>query len=145
MTRALLLVVATLVTVLAMGPVPSPAGGAGGKRIVIDLSARTLTAYEGGAVVLDAHTLRLGTLPHPVEAGERRVRHKIRRLPCEVGSDAAIVVWILDLGDGTTIHGRHCKIRMGCHHEHDAVILRNDDAARLWEWASVGVPVLVRE
>ena len=65
-------------------------------------------------------------------------------LRCEFGSDACVVTWLLGASGGLPIHGRHCKKRMGCHHEHNAVVLHNDDAAVLWRWALVGTPVTVQ-
>jgi lipoprotein-anchoring transpeptidase ErfK/SrfK len=115
------------------------------KWIEVNLATGRLYAREGQDMVLDAGVLALGTASYPVRAGEYRVESRQRLIRGVMGSDAFIVAWVLDLGDGGRIQGSYCKKRMGCPMIHNAIRLRNDDAALLWKWTPVGTPVIVHD
>jgi lipoprotein-anchoring transpeptidase ErfK/SrfK len=112
--------------------------------IEVDLQSGRLHAHEGDTTALDA-AVTLGTPRHPVEAGEYYVKAKERRVNGHVGPDAFTVPWLLRLDNGSTIHGRYWKKRMGHVMMHDAITLRNDDAEWLYNWAAVGTPVIVHD
>jgi lipoprotein-anchoring transpeptidase ErfK/SrfK len=131
-----------LLAVLLIASIPTR--GQPAKRIVIHLSDKTVTAYEGGEVTLEARGI-MGTGSHPVAVGDYHVTGRERRVRGHIGPDSTTTPWVLHLDNGASIHGTMWKKRMGAVMMHGNVALGNKAAEQLWAWAEVGTPVVVRE
>ena len=135
----LLALLALLVVAMAA---QTPAAAAPARQIDVDLAARELVAYEGGAVVLRA-PVTTGTLAHPVTPGRYGVAVKLQRATYQVGNSTVVQPWVLDLDGGVRIMGRYYTYRWGHAPEHNTLTLPNGAAVALWNWAAVGTPVTI--
>ncbi|HEY3342088.1 MAG TPA: L,D-transpeptidase [Anaerolineae bacterium] len=121
----------------------TPVQAAGAKSIVVSLSKQKLYAYQGKTLVYTASITARGT-----RAGNFRVQNKLAlvgatvpgwRLPYWMG-----IYYVGSVQNG--IHGPEYlangstkAISLGC-----VVFLSRTDAARVFQWASVGTPVNIR-
>jgi lipoprotein-anchoring transpeptidase ErfK/SrfK len=121
----------------------APADGL--RRIEVDLSDQTLTAYQGDVVVM--HTIvSTGRPATPTVLGRYNIRTKIpaqrMRGP---GYDLPNVPSVMYFFAGYAIHGAYWHDNFGQTMSHGCVNMRLDEAAALYEWASVGTEVYVQE
>ncbi|MCB0113538.1 MAG: L,D-transpeptidase [Caldilineaceae bacterium] len=127
----------------AMDASAAPADGV--RRIEVDLSDQTLTAYQGDVVVL--HTLvSTGRPATPTVLGQYNIRTKVpaqrMRGP---GYDLPNVPSVMYFFAGYAIHGAYWHNNFGQTMSHGCVNMRLDEAAALYAWADVGTEVYVRE
>jgi lipoprotein-anchoring transpeptidase ErfK/SrfK len=119
----------------------APADGA--RRIEINVTEQTLTAYQGDAVVM--HTsVSTGRPATPTVLGRYSIRTKIpsqrMRGP---GYDLPNVPSVMYFFAGYAIHGAYWHNNFGRTMSHGCVNMRLDEAAALYEWASIGTEVYV--
>jgi lipoprotein-anchoring transpeptidase ErfK/SrfK len=120
-----------------------PADGA--RRIVVDVTNQTLTAYQGDVVVM--HTsVSTGRPATPTVLGNYTIRTKIpaqrMRGP---GYDLPNVPSVMYFYAGYAIHGAYWHNNFGQTMSHGCVNMRLDEAAALYEWASLGTEVYVHQ
>lgn len=121
----------------------APADGL--RRIEVDLSEQTLTAYQGDVAVM--HTIvSTGRPATPTVLGRYNIRTKIpaqrMRGP---GYDLPNVPSVMYFFAGYAIHGAYWHDNFGQTMSHGCVNMRLDEASALYEWASVGTEVYVKE
>jgi hypothetical protein len=119
----------------------APADGA--RRIEINVTEQTLTAYQGDAVVM--HTsVSTGRAATPTVLGRYTIRTKIpsqrMRGP---GYDLPNVPSVMYFYAGYAIHGAYWHNNFGQVMSHGCVNMRLDEASALYEWASIGTEVYV--
>ena len=122
---------------------PPPATSLGSKRVQLDLSLQTLTAYEGETVVLTA-LVSTGVRRYPTPPGEYRILRKVR-IQAMSGPSYYVpnVEWVSYFLDGYAIHGTYWHNNFGHPMSHGCVNMRNEDARWIYEWAPLGTPVSV--
>jgi hypothetical protein len=117
----------------------------GPRRVEVDISDQTLTAWQGETVVLKTQvsTGKPGwrTLPGTF--------HVYVKLPATrmVGPDydTPDVPWTMYYYQGFALHGAYWHNNFGRPVSHGCVNLRVDEAKLLFDWASVGMEVVVQE
>lgn len=128
---------------LGMDLSAAPADGV--RRIEIDLSEQTLTAWQGDVVVM--HTkVSTGRPETPTVLGRYQIRTK---LPSQrmrgPGYDLPNVPSVMYFYAGYAIHGAYWHNNFGQVMSHGCVNMRLDEAEALYEWASIGTEVFVHE
>ena len=119
---------------------------ADGKRwIEVDLSAQTLTAWQGDVAVL--HTLvSTGRPATPTVRGRYSIRTKIpAQRMTGPGYDLPNVPSVMYFYAGYAIHGAYWHNNFGQTMSHGCVNMKLDEAAALYEWASIGTEVYVHD
>lgn len=121
----------------------APADGL--RRIEVDLSDQTLTAYQGDVVVM--HTsVSTGRPATPTVLGSYNIRTK---LPSQrmrgPGYDLPNVPSVMYFFAGYAIHGAYWHNNFGQTMSHGCVNMRLDEAAALYDWADIGTEVYVQE
>ncbi|NBT36603.1 MAG: hypothetical protein EBT21_00375 [Actinobacteria bacterium] len=119
-----------------------------GKRIVVDISEQRLYAYENG-LLDDSFLVSTARAPHVTPLGEHVV---IAKLPLVHyaggrGADAYDLGWIpynLRFYEHIYIHYAPWNHNFGHTLSHGCVNVSFEDIKWIYEWASVGVPVIVR-
>ncbi|MBX2998903.1 MAG: L,D-transpeptidase [Caldilineaceae bacterium] len=119
----------------------APADGV--RRIEINVTEQTLTAYQGDVVVM--HTsVSTGRPATPTVLGRYTIRTKIpsqrMRGP---GYDLPNVPSVMYFYAAYAIHGAYWHNNFGQTMSHGCVNMRLDEAAALYEWASIGTEVYV--
>jgi hypothetical protein len=121
----------------------SNAPAAGARRIEINVTEQTLTAYQGDAVVMRT-SVSTGRPATPTVLGRYTIRTKIpsqrMRGP---GYDLPNVPSVMYFFAGYAIHGAYWHNNFGQTMSHGCVNMRLDEAAALYEWASIGTEVYV--
>lgn len=122
------------------------------KRIVVDLSAETLYAYEGDTLFMQ-EAISTGLDDTPTPHGTFRVFKKTpsRYMQGPIPGvslqyyDLPGVPWNLYFtSDGAVIHGAYWHDHFGKPWSHGCVNLPPDTARKLYEWADIGTPVKVQ-
>lgn len=121
------------------------------RRIEVDLSTQQLRAYEGALMVYQA-PVATGRNGFNTPVGEYAVYRKTE-LHTMRGSmkgetwKVPNVPWIMYINGGVAIHGTywHNKFGTGYRPSHGCINVSIDDAQWLYEWASVGTPVIVHK
>lgn len=114
-----------------------------GKRIVVDLSTQTATAYESGSVVFSGN-ISTGTAKRPTPTGsfrvlEKDIDHISTSWPKPNGG--AKMHYMLRLTNyGIAMHLGYVPSYPA---SHGCIRLQNGFAQRMYRWAHVGVPVRV--
>ncbi len=121
---------------------PPVSGSTAGRWIDVNLSQQRLTAYQGNTAVFSA--LISGGLPRtPTVVGRFAVQTKLvstrMRGP---GYDLPGVPYTMYFYKGYAIHGTYWHNNFGHPMSHGCVNMRTDDAAWLFNWASIGTPVV---
>lgn len=125
----------------------------GDKRIVVDLSDAKLYAYDGDALFM-AEPISAGLEDTPTPRGEFSIfrktpsRYMQGPLPgvSEQYYDLPGVPWNLYFTTGgAVIHGAYWHDNFGERWSHGCVNLTPQNAAQLYRWAELGVPVSVRD
>jgi lipoprotein-anchoring transpeptidase ErfK/SrfK len=127
-------------------PIPSAPGyasGNGERWIDVDLTNQAVYAYEGDAVV-NSFIVSTGTWLTPTVTGQYTVYVKYRSAPMTgPGYYLPNVPYIMYFYKSYGLHGTYWHNNFGHQMSHGCVNLRTDDAAWLYNWASVGTVVNV--
>jgi lipoprotein-anchoring transpeptidase ErfK/SrfK len=127
-------------------PVPAAPGyasGNGERWIDVDLTNQSVYAYEGDAVV-NSFIVSTGTWLTPTVTGQYKVYVKYRSAPMSgPGYYLPDVPYIMYFYKSYGLHGTYWHHNFGTPMSHGCVNLQTDDAAWLYNWASVGTVVNV--
>ena len=123
---------------------PAPTGG---KWIDIDISAQTITAYQGNTP-LKTVLVSTGVSWHPTPIGHYQIYMKIpsQTMSGGVGVEAYYlpnVPWVMYFAGANAIHGTYWHHNFGHPMSHGCVNLTIDDAKWFYNWAEIGTPVIV--
>jgi lipoprotein-anchoring transpeptidase ErfK/SrfK len=134
----------TATATLVVGAEPPLATALGVKRIELDLSEQSLTAYEGGTEVLSG-LVSTGIARYPTPPGEYKIIRKVRsQVMSGPGYYLPNVEWVSYFLGGYAIHGTYWHSNFGQPMSHGCVNMTNDDAKWIYQWAPLGTPVTVR-
>ena len=125
-------------------PLPEIALSGNGERwIDVDLTNQYVYAYEGD-VVVNSFIVSTGTWRTPTVTGQYKIYVKYRAAKMSgPGYYLPNVPYIMYFYKGYGLHGTYWHNNFGTPMSHGCVNLRTDDAAWLYEWASVGTLVNV--
>jgi lipoprotein-anchoring transpeptidase ErfK/SrfK len=125
-------------------PLPEIALSGNGERwIDVDLTNQYVYAYEGD-VVVNSFIVSTGTWRTPTVTGQYKIYVKYRSAKMSgPGYYLPNVPYIMYFYKGYGLHGTYWHNNFGTPMSHGCVNLRTDDAAWLYEWASVGTLVNV--
>jgi lipoprotein-anchoring transpeptidase ErfK/SrfK len=120
-------------------PEPAPTGA---RWIDINLSEQRLTAYQGNDAVFST-LVSTGTARHPTPVGKFAIRTKIDAQTMS-GADYYLpnVQYVMYFAGANAIHGTYWHNNFGHPMSHGCVNLPTADAAWLYNWASIGTPVV---
>lgn len=111
--------------------------------IDVDLSSQSVAAYEGKNVV-NQFTVSTGTSSHPTVTGRFHIYVKYRYDDMAgPGYFLPDVPYVMYFYEGYSLHGTYWHSNFGTPMSHGCVNLRTEDAAWLYNWASVGTLVNV--
>ncbi len=117
--------------------------GNGARWIDVDLSSQMVYAYEGDTVV-NSFLVSTGTWIHPTVTGKFAVYIKLRSGNMSgPGYFLPNVPYIMYFYKSYGLHGTYWHSNFGTPMSHGCVNLRTDDAAWLYNWASIGTVVNV--
>jgi LysM repeat protein len=117
-------------------------GPASGRWIDVDISSQRLTAYQGNSPVFSA-LISSGLPRTPTVIGRFRVQTKLRSTRMRgPGYDLPGVPYTMYFYKGYAIHGTYWHNNFGHPMSHGCVNMRTSDAGWLFNWASVGTPVV---
>lgn len=121
---------------------PSPSAPAAGRWIDVNLRTQRLTAYQGDTPVFSA--LISGGLPRtPTVVGRFAIYAKLTSTRMTgPGYDLPGVPYTMYFYRGYAIHGTYWHNNFGHPMSHGCVNMRTQDAAWLFNWASIGTPVV---
>ena len=122
------------------------------KYIEIDLSSQTLTYFENGHKI-DKFYISSGIARYPTPKGEFKIIYKIEktRMKHEYGPnhpdnyDLKDVPHCLGFYQDQMIHGAYWHHNFGHKMSHGCVNEPLDKAAQLYNWASIGIPVIIHD
>lgn len=115
------------------------------KWIQVDLSKQRLIAWEGTTPVY-AVTVSTGKSATPTRIGTFAIQTKYPSVRMAgPGYDVSNVPHTMFYQGGYAIHGAYWHNRFGTPVSHGCVNVAPNHAQRLYEWASVGTPVIVHE
>lgn len=125
-------------------PLPEVAlSGNGTRWIDVDLTNQMVFAYEGD-VVVNSFVVSTGTWRTPTVTGQYKIYVKYRSAKMSgPGYYLPNVPYIMYFYKGYGLHGTYWHNNFGTPMSHGCVNLRTDDAAWLYDWASVGTLVNV--
>jgi lipoprotein-anchoring transpeptidase ErfK/SrfK len=133
-------------TSISVPPAPSAPGYASGNGehwIDVDLTNQAVYAYEGD-VVVNSFIVSTGTWLTPTVTGEYKIYIKIRSGSMHgPGYFLPDVPYIMYFYKSYGLHGTYWHNNFGTPMSHGCVNLRTDEAAWLFNWASVGTVVNV--
>lgn len=123
-------------------PVPSQSAPTASRWIDVNLRTQRLTAYEGNTPVFSA--LISGGLPAtPTVVGRFAIYSKLTSTRMTgPGYDLPGVPYTMYFYKGYAIHGTYWHNNFGRPMSHGCVNMRTQDAAWLFNWASIGTPVV---
>lgn len=115
-----------------------------GRWIEIDLSSQQLTAWNGKKRVR-SFTISTGKQRTPTPTGNFAVqsKHSSTRMRGR-GYDVPNVPYVMYYSGGYALHGAYWHNRFGTPVSHGCVNLRTGSARWLYNWASVGTPIVIR-
>jgi LysM repeat protein len=117
-------------------------GPVSGRWIDVDLSSQRLTAYQGNTAVFSA-LISSGLPKTPTVTGRFKVYTKLRSTRMRgPGYDLPGVPYTMYFYKGYAIHGTYWHNNFGHPMSHGCVNMRTSDAGWLFNWASVGTPVV---
>jgi LysM repeat protein len=116
----------------------------GERKIVIDLSDQTLTAYQGDVVVLHS-IVSTGKDATPTRVGEYAIYLKYKSQHMS-GDDYDLpgVPWVMYYDDEYAIHGAYWHANFGIPTSHGCTNMTIPEAKALYTWAPEGTPVIVQ-
>ncbi len=121
--------------------VDAPPGGDGERWIDVNLTAQTLSAYEGHDLV-NTFLISSGTWEHPTVTGQYNIYVKYRYTDMAgPGYYLPDVPYTMYFYKGYGLHGTYWHNNFGTPMSHGCVNLATPDAGWLFEWASVGTLV----
>ena len=113
--------------------------------IDVDLSSQSVSAYVGENEV-NTFIVSTGTWQHPTVTGQFNIYVKYRYTDMEgPGYYLPDVPYTMYFYDGYGLHGTYWHSNFGTPMSHGCINLRTEDAAWLYNWASVGTMVNVHE
>jgi lipoprotein-anchoring transpeptidase ErfK/SrfK len=117
----------------------------GERRIVIDLSEQTLSAYQGDVRVLFS-IVSTGKAATPTRPGEFAIYQKLKAQDMS-GDDYNLpgVPWVMYYDGENAIHGAYWHANFGIPTSHGCTNMTIGDARALYTWAPEGTPVTVQE
>lgn len=120
---------------------PAPTVGTPERRIVVDLSEQQLIAFEGFTPVR-AFPTATGDWEHPTLVGHFTVQWKREKIDL-IGPDWYYhdVPSVMMFATPFYIHAAPWRAEFGARTSHGCVTLAVDDAAWLFDWATVGTPI----
>jgi len=122
---------------------PEYASGNGERWIDVDLTNQSVYAYEGD-VVVNSFIVSTGTWLTPTVTGQYKIYVKIRSGNMHgPGYFLPDVPYIMYFYKSYGLHGTYWHHNFGTPMSHGCVNLQTDDAAWLFNWASVGTVVNV--
>jgi lipoprotein-anchoring transpeptidase ErfK/SrfK len=121
----------------------APADGA--RRVLVDLSDQTLTAYQGDVEIFHT-TVSTGRWPTPTVEGTFAIDRKYQSQDM-YGEDYYLpdVPWVMYFYQAYAIHGAYWHANFGTPTSHGCVNMRPEEAQFLFEWADAGTEVEVVE
>jgi lipoprotein-anchoring transpeptidase ErfK/SrfK len=134
----------TSVIPTSSAPLPAVASSGNGTRwIDVDLTNQRVYAYEGD-VVVNAFIVSTGTWLTPTVTGQYNIYVKYRSTKMSgPGYYLPDVPYVMYFYKGYGLHGTYWHNNFGTPMSHGCVNLRTDEAAWLFDWASVGTLVNV--
>jgi LysM repeat protein len=124
------------------GPTKPPVSGGKGRWIDVNLSKQRLTAYQGNTPVFSA-AVSTGLPRPPTVVGRFKIYTKLTSTRMRgPGYDLPNVPYTMYFYKGYGLHGTYWHHNFGHPMSHGCVNLRASDAAWLFNWASVGTPVV---
>lgn len=126
------------------GELPAVARSGNGTRwIDVDLTNQAVYAYEGD-VMVNSFIVSTGTWLTPTVVGQYNIYVKYRSTKMSgPGYYLPNVPYVMYFHKGYGLHGTYWHNNFGTPMSHGCVNLRTDDAAWLYDWASVGTLVNV--
>ena len=122
------------------GPAPAPVAG---RWIDINLSSQRLTAYQGQTAVFSS-LISSGVAGRRTPTGRFAVRTKISsQRMVGPGYNLPGVPWVMYFAGANAIHGTYWHNNFGRPMSHGCVNMRTADAQWLYNWSSIGTPVVV--
>ncbi len=124
------------------------------KRIVVDISEQKLYAYESGQVFKEVlvstgrmmASTPIGTFSIFKKTPSRYMQGPLPELLDQQVYDLPGVPWNLYFtGDGSVIHGTYWHDNFGTKYSHGCVNTPAEDAKELYDWAELGMKVVVRD
>jgi lipoprotein-anchoring transpeptidase ErfK/SrfK len=126
----------------APGVKPSPAPVAG-RWIDVNLSQQRLTAYQGNTAVFST-LISSGVAGRRTPTGRHAVRTKIpAQRMSGPGYNLPGVPYVMYFAGANAIHGTYWHNNFGRPMSHGCVNMRIPEAKWLYNWASIGTPVVV--
>jgi lipoprotein-anchoring transpeptidase ErfK/SrfK len=145
-TMAMEIIVDTPTSVVPTSSAPLPAiasSGNGTRWIDVDLTNQRVYAYEGD-VVVNSFVVSTGTWLTPTVTGQYNIYVKYRSTKMSgPGYYLPNVPYVMYFYKGYGLHGTYWHNNFGTPMSHGCVNLRTDEAAWLFDWASVGTLVNV--
>jgi len=127
----------------APAPQPAPAAPTAGRWIDVNLSAQRLTAYQGQTAVFST-LISSGVAGHRTPTGRFAIRTKIpSQRMVGPGYNLPNVPWVMYFAGANALHGTYWHNNFGRPMSHGCINLRIPDAQWLYNWASIGTPVVV--
>jgi lipoprotein-anchoring transpeptidase ErfK/SrfK len=127
----------------SLSPLDPSARAEGERWIDVNLTAQTLTAYEGGTP-LNTYVVSTGTWQYPTVTGQYHVYVKYVAADMSgPGYYLSSVPYIMYFYRGYGIHGTYWHNNFGTPMSHGCVNMRTEEAAWVFDWASVGTLVNV--
>ncbi len=125
------------------GQLPSVAQSGDTRWIDVDLTHQAVYAYEGGSMV-NSFIVSTGTWQYPTVTGQYNVYVKYRYADMHgPGYFLPDVPYVMYFYKSYGLHGTYWHHNFGTPMSHGCVNLRTDDAAWLFNWASIGTLVNV--
>lgn len=116
-----------------------------GRWIEVDLSAQRVTAWNGNKRVR-SFMVSTGKRRTPTLRGTFRVQSKHRKTRMRgQGYNVPNVPYVMYYSGGYALHGAYWHNRFGTPVSHGCVNLRVPSARWLYNWASIGTTVVVRQ
>ncbi len=127
--------------VQAMAAAGAPANGK--RRIEINLTEQTLTAWQGDVAILHTY-VSTGKASTPTVPGQFTIYNKLDSQHMS-GPDYDLpgVPWVMYYYDEFAIHGAYWHAAFGTPTSHGCTNMIPEEAAALYQWADVGTEVLV--
>ncbi len=124
-------------------PQPGVAAPVAGRWIDVNLSTQRLTAYQGKTAVFST-LISSGVAGYRTPTGRFAIRTKIpSQRMVGPGYNLPGVPWVMYFVGANAIHGTYWHNNFGRPMSHGCVNMRVADAQWLYNWASIGTPVVV--
>ncbi|MFQ6014778.1 MAG: LysM peptidoglycan-binding domain-containing protein [Anaerolineae bacterium] len=126
----------------ASPPSPPKSTASGKKWIDVNISTQTLTAYQGQTSVYTAR-VSTGVARYPTVTGRFAIYHKLRSQTMRgPGYYLPNVPHVMYFYRGYALHGTYWHNNFGRPMSHGCINLSKADAKWLFDWSSLGTPVV---